>query len=83
MYALLGVYDWSKLVTDTDVGQKEAARMFGLGMKTLVEVLPKYDVGRFSSYDLSGKTMKQKNHIVHMYHGVHLYQLYALHSING
>jgi hypothetical protein len=81
MFTLIGLYDWSKVISDTDYGQKEAARMFKNGISSLTVVLPMYDVGGFSSYDLSGKTMKQSAHVVENYHAVHIYQLYGLYTI--
>lgn len=67
--------------SNTDMGQKEAGRMFGLGVRSLTAILPLYDINGFTSYDLSGITMKQAPHIVPEYHAVHIYQLYGLYSI--
>jgi heparosan-N-sulfate-glucuronate 5-epimerase len=81
MFTLLGIYDWSKISTVNDYGQKEAGRMFKEGLKSLLVVLPMYDIGGFTAYDLSHITMKQQPHVVAGYHSIHIYQLHALYTI--
>jgi heparosan-N-sulfate-glucuronate 5-epimerase len=81
MFTLLGIYDWFNIRLNKDYGQKEANKMFKMGIESLLVVLPKYDLGGFTSYDLSHITYKQKPHVVPLYHSVHIYQLYALYTI--
>lgn len=83
MFTLIGLYDWSQVKTKADYGQKEADKMFKKGIASLVILLPKYDIGGFTSYDLSGITMKQRPHVLEAYHAVHIYQLYGLYTITG
>ena len=85
MFTLLGLFEWA------DIGQSAQAReLFDAGMETLVGILPYYDMGSFSSYDLSYITYgrlwflePQPPHAGINYHMVHIVQLRALHSITG
>ncbi|HEY4202312.1 MAG TPA: D-glucuronyl C5-epimerase family protein [Devosiaceae bacterium] len=82
MFALLGLYDWSQVVADKDYGQSQAKRLFDRGMQTLTHVLPYYDTGRLSVYDLAYITYKTRQpNISVSYHFVHIYLLNALYSI--
>lgn len=76
MYTLLGLYDWSMVS-----GDERAAEYFELGIDTLRNILPYYDLGGFSAYDLSHITWERMPHIGVSYHSVHIYLLHALHSI--
>ncbi|MFC7373085.1 D-glucuronyl C5-epimerase family protein [Fictibacillus iocasae] len=81
VYTLFGLYDWMKLGVKEDYGQKRAQQHLEHGIKVLKVILPKYDIGGFTSYDLSHLTRKQQPHVVPMYHAVHLYQIYGLYTI--
>ncbi|WP_316569269.1 D-glucuronyl C5-epimerase family protein [Neobacillus sp. YIM B06451] len=84
MFVLLGLYDWSKLEVQGDYGQQQANSLFNRGIQSLKKVLPKYDMGGFTMYDLSYYTMKTKKpHVAIGYHAVHIYQLKALYSITN
>jgi heparosan-N-sulfate-glucuronate 5-epimerase len=50
-------------------------------MDTLTNILPYYDVGGFSTYDLSHITYKISPTINPGYHSIHIYELHALNSI--
>jgi hypothetical protein len=77
MFTLLGIYDWWQ-ATDS----LEAKRMFKNGMRTLSKILPYFDIGSFSTYDLSYLTHKRsKPHIGLRYHAVHIQLLRALDSV--
>lgn len=85
MFTLLGLYDWSQLANSS-----EAARLFERGIETLGRILPYYDLGKITSYDLSHVThagqpfqIQRKPHVVARYHAVHVNQLRALHSVTG
>lgn len=81
MFTLFGLYDWSQLQTDRQYGQVIASESFRKGIQSLKLLLRKYDIGGFSTYDLSHLTMKKPPHIVPLYHSVHIYQLHALWTI--
>ncbi len=82
--ALLGLYDWAHLPREFDVGQGIAKNYFNEGIETLRKILPYYDMGGISTYDLGYITfdVNQPN-ISPIYHGVHIYLLHAVHSITG
>lgn len=79
MYALLGLYEWGEL-TDSD----KARKLFDDGAETLTKILPFYDIGTISTYDLSYLVMAdRKPYVSARYHAIHIAQLHALHSITG
>lgn len=66
----------------------QAKHLFDEGMRTLKRILPYYDIGAFSTYDLSYITHQRPNylsppkpHISVRYHAVHITQLHVLNSI--
>lgn len=74
MFALLGLYDWWQVT-----GSERAGKAFEDGADTLAKLLPYYDIGGFSSYDLSHYTAgSAAPHIGIAYHGLHIAQLTAL-----
>lgn len=81
MFALLGLYDWSQITQNISADQQTAAEFFQRGIETLKAILPYYDTGSISTYDLGYITFKTEPHILASYHGVHLYLLDAMHSI--
>lgn len=85
IFTLIGLHEWAEVGKSQD-----SAEMFEDGLKTLEKILPYYDIGNFSTYDLSYITYgslwflePQKPHMNAGYHHVHIYQLRALHSITG
>jgi hypothetical protein len=77
MFALLGLYDWSHV-------SQEASVAFKRNMKTLERLLPYHDVDGFSTYDLSHIVLKLDPYVAATpYLGIHVFLLYALHSITG
>lgn len=85
MFTLLGLYDWS-----TEADSSEARKIFKDGIDTLVKILPYYDLGTFSAYDLSYIThsrlpylQPRAPHIAPRYHAIHIAQLRALSSVTG
>lgn len=84
MFALLGLYDWQALSEKYHKQRDNVAKhYFELGIKTLINVLPYYDIGGFSSYDLGHLTFNKAPHVGVGYHAVHIYLLHALHSVTG
>lgn len=85
MFSILGLYDWA-LIT----GSGEARRHAEEAIKTLKILLPYYDLGVVSAYDLSYITIpKLRNgnrrtpHVGNGYHTVHIELLWALHKLTG
>jgi hypothetical protein len=85
MFTMLGLYDWS-----TVTKSNEAKSIFKDGIETLDKMLPYYDLGTFSAYDLSYIThsnlpylQQRAPHIAPRYHAIHIAQLRALFSVTG
>jgi hypothetical protein len=78
MFALLGLYDWSQV----GGARASAQRYFDRGVLTLSNILPYYDLGAFSAYDLQHITYARLPHVAGDYHLMHIYQLHALASIS-
>ena len=84
MFTLLGFYDWWKVA-----GSEKAGDLFAEGIVSLEKLLPYYDIGTFSTYDLGyithGKPylMPIKPHVAARYHAFHIAQLRALYSVTG
>lgn len=81
MFTLLGLYDWSQI--SSDKAQKLSTKYFNLGIKTLEKILPYYDIGGFTTYDMSHITYNAKPHVVYRYHSLHIYLLHALYTITN
>lgn len=84
VFTLLGLYDWWKIA-----GSATAEDYFKRGVTTLEKVLPYFDIGTFSAYDLSYIT-SQKPYLEQLpprlaarYHALHIAQLRALESVTG
>jgi D-glucuronyl C5-epimerase C-terminus. len=82
VFTLLGLYDWCH-AADSDA----ACRHFSQGVQTLEKLLPYYDLGNFSTYDLSYITHRRPDfieplhaHVDVGYHRLHIQLLFALHS---
>ena len=81
MFALIGLFDWSELVDKYHINNDTARVFFNSGIKTLEKLLPYYDIGGFSAYDLGHVTYNKLPHIGIKYHVVHIYLLHALSEI--
>lgn len=81
IYSLLGLYDL-KLTADPQHGT-EAAELFDQGMRSLKAMLPLYDTGSGSFYDLRHVTMRIAPNLARWdYHTLHVSLLYFLASID-
>lgn len=84
MFTLLGIYDWANVTKSED-----AKILFEKGFDTLLTILPFYDMGNFSAYDLSFITHRgqpvyldtRTPHVAARYHKVHIQLLNALRHI--
>jgi len=79
IFALIGLYDLSSL----EQGNKEARHLFDVGIKTLLRILPMYDNGRGTFYDLRHVVIPgvEPKRARWDYHAVHLGQLELLKTI--
>lgn len=81
MFTMLGLYDWS---ATSGVSAELARELFFGSMQTLAAILPFYEIGGFSAYDLGHITHDVSSpHIGVSYHAVHIGLLHALGSITG
>lgn len=79
LFSLFGLYDLSKMNHRSAI---KAGRLFDDGYKTLLALLPMYDGGFCSRYDLSHITAAPHNNNKNpFYHSIHVNQLIAMNSI--
>ena len=80
IYSLLGLYDLSKL----SPGHDDAKKLFEDGLATLRVMLPLYDLGDRSAYDLSHYSCGAFPNVARWgYHDTHLNLLMAVYSITN
>lgn len=78
IFSLLGLYDLSRH------GESKAFYLFEKGVETLKKMLPLYDLGNRSAYDLTHYTASSYPNIARWgYHVTHINQLYAMYKITG
>lgn len=76
MFSLLGLYDLSS------AGSEEASSLLEKGLITLKKMLPLYDLGNKSAYDLTHYTAHSYPNIARWgYHATHINQLFAIYTI--
>lgn len=81
MYSLIGLYDLSRAVAQQS--DADAHRLFKQGMESLKKLLPFYDTGSGSVYDLRHVTLRVAPNLARWdYHTVHVYQLLWLFNID-
>lgn len=79
MFTLLGLYDWSGVEGAT--GQELATTYFRCGLGTLEYVLPFFDLGGISTYDLGHIVEGGAPNVQVERHDIHIYLLHALASV--
>jgi len=80
MFSLIGLYDLSVL----NPANKLPGRLFNRGMESLEKLLPLYDTGSGTFYDLRHFTMKATPNIARWdYHSTHINQLLLLSSLHA
>ncbi|WP_252180281.1 D-glucuronyl C5-epimerase family protein [Endozoicomonas sp. 4G] len=78
IFSLIGLYDLSQY------GVSKAAELFNKGFLTLKKILPLYDLGNKSAYDLTHYTCMTFPNIARWgYHITHINQLFAMYCITG
>lgn len=82
MFSLLGLHDWAALTKSS-----KSKALFEKHVKTLLKILPYFDIGGFTAYDLGfivHPKMKDGSarlpHVSATYHLMHIDLLWALHS---
>uniref|UniRef100_A0A158R5R0 Heparosan-N-sulfate-glucuronate 5-epimerase n=1 Tax=Syphacia muris TaxID=451379 RepID=A0A158R5R0_9BILA len=81
MYALIGLYDFSQ--TPSALAPK-AKKLFNEGVRSLELILPLYDTGSGTMYDLRHITLKMAPNLARWdYHAVHIYLLKWLSGITN
>lgn len=83
MFTLLGLYDWSMVANAKGEDKVRAKYYFDEGIKTLKKILPYYDIGGMSTYDLGYITYGAKPHVSATYHAVHIQLLHALYAVTS
>jgi heparosan-N-sulfate-glucuronate 5-epimerase len=85
MYALLGLFDWAALQKDVAGNSAVAARQaFTCGVATLDRILPYYDLGVISAYDLQHLVTAGSIPVISTEdHARHVFLLHALYSVTG
>lgn len=84
IFTLLGLYDWSRINDVSNLQQANLAKKyFNWGLTSLEIVLPYYDVGSITTYDLYYITKPTVPNGADFYHSVHIYELEALYSITN
>jgi hypothetical protein len=78
MFTVLGLYDWSKIESPKQAAARDD---FKSSIKTLEKILPLFDVGGYSTYDLSHLVYGTKLYVETNYLTVHVYLLHALNQL--
>lgn len=85
MFSLLGLYDWAAVTKDANLHD-----FADKSLETLKILLPYYDMGSISAYDLSFITVpvsrretRSRPEIDPSYHRVHIELLWALHNLTS
>lgn len=79
LYALIGLYDFSKL---SNMYSNDTNELLNEGLKSLRALLPLYDTGSGSIYDLRHISLQSAPNLARWdYHSVHIYLLKWLYNI--
>jgi hypothetical protein len=82
IYLTVGLYDWSK-VTDAGEHRALAEKYYNESIRTIEKILPYYDVGGLSTYDLAHITHHHEPHFGLSYHRNHIELLTLLYTLTG
>lgn len=82
IFTLMGLYDWWHVKeTQNKYYSNIAYEYFNKGIDSLKCILPYYDIGGFTSYDLYYITNNSKPNSAGYYHSVHVKQLDTIYYI--
>lgn len=84
---ILGLYEWAKFgegIGRIEASHRMASAYFDLCIETIVHLLPYYDIGGFSTYNLQQLAGGSPYPAVHpFYHALHVGLVHSLYSITG
>ncbi|XP_025407635.1 D-glucuronyl C5-epimerase [Sipha flava] len=84
MYSLIGLYDLFSLAPNNSQVSQEAYLLWKQGMTSLKKMLPLYDMGSRSAYDLRHVTLDIAPNIARWdYHATHINQLLLLETLDN
>ncbi|VVC27200.1 Hypothetical protein CINCED_3A024299 [Cinara cedri] len=84
MYSLIGLYDLYSLTPNTSQVSQEAFLLWKQGMTSLKNLLPLFDMGSRSAYDLRHITLAIQPNIARWdYHATHINQLLLLGTLDN
>ncbi|MEY8000684.1 D-glucuronyl C5-epimerase family protein [Clostridium sp. Mt-5] len=82
IFTLIGLYDWSNVRCLGNMYYcNTAKRYWNKGLETLKYILPYYDMGNFTSYDLNHMVKSSVPSSSDFYHAVHIEQMNVLYDI--
>lgn len=83
MFTLLGISDYCQTAEEQHLPETSGCQQtFAEGINTLTHLLPYYDLGTFSSYDLGHYTWgRPVPHMSAKYHMIHIFLLHALYTL--
>lgn len=81
LYSLIGLYDFAQ-VSNSQLGENDSAALFSIGLESLRILLPLFDTGSGTFYDLRHLGLKTAPNLARWdYHSVHIYLLKWLYII--
>lgn len=85
MFTLLGISDWCQTAASQRLPDAtDCENAFTAALRILSRILPYYDLGTFSSYDLGHYTWNRSApHMSAKYHMIHIFLLHALYTLTG
>lgn len=82
IFTLIGLYDWSNVNCPGNIYYSNIAREYwDKGLNSLKLIIPYYDIGEFTAYDLHHVVKKSKPSSSDFYHSVHIEQMNVLYNI--
>jgi hypothetical protein len=80
IFSILGIYDYLRVFP----GHQMAQEVFEMGLSTLMQVLPRYDIGYWSKYSLCEAEFHPKvDPSTIGYHFLHIVQFRLMHRLTG
>ncbi len=84
IFTLIGLYDWSKVYCPENIYYCNiAGQYWKKGLDSLKCILPYYDIGSFTSYDLYHIVKRSFPSSSDFYHSIHIEQMNVLYNITG
>ncbi|ADK15739.1 MULTISPECIES: D-glucuronyl C5-epimerase family protein [Clostridium] len=84
IFTLIGLYDWSSVHCPQNIYYSNVAkRYWNKGLLSLKYILPYYDIGNFTSYDLYHIIKNGPPSSSDFYHCIHIEEMNVLYNITG